>query len=621
MKINEKSKYILYIVLFMIFALVRFSYIFSTSGITDIDFKSMAIASSQFPFGIIKNSALLDYFSPVYYFLLHFVLLISKNEIFLRSFNAIIGLINIFVFINIGKKLQGRKLGIFLAIFISVNHFYLYYSNLIAPYCLDFLIGSLLINSLIDFIKKPNKKHFKNLNIFNCIFILINPLNCLYIASEFIIFYFLTEKRQYLKKIIAKLGFNSLITFLLIFPIAIFQYATINRMLIPLNMDGIGLNLSSLGLLINDYISPYLSFLAPETQTKSTLGMLYSFFLNTDLKNINTIKILITLFYSSILPLSVAIIFTFSAYKKDNRLKILFLLGLINLGFILLLNVYEILDTNPIYCIQFFITCAILLGYGIFSIKDILIQSLIIFCIITIQFINPEINSFNITINKKYATINVFNVFLKSYELNNQDLIIMPYLSNFAKLYYKDLTFFNFDYSELQKNSKNSLTKELTSKKAKTINKNNVFYLLYDYLAYRGENDIISKYFIENCIENSDLDGRIVLFIDKLNSKPLSIVSIERFSKNEKYNPRLKKIDPTTPDISKNQSRMLFDTLKSKVLYEFIVLLQRNFYCSKIIEYKKIDNDYYEIKNNTKNITNAINSFDSDYVFIIFHKI
>ena len=82
MKINEKSKYILYIVLFMIFALVRFSYIFSTSGITDIDFKSMAIASSQFPFGIIKNSALLDYFSPVYYFLLHFVLLISKNEIF-----------------------------------------------------------------------------------------------------------------------------------------------------------------------------------------------------------------------------------------------------------------------------------------------------------------------------------------------------------------------------------------------------------------------------------------------------------------------------------------------------------------------------------------------------------
>ena len=160
MKINEKSKYILYIMLFIIFALVRFNYIYSSIGIIDTDFKSIAIASSSFPFGIIKNCAIYDYFSPVYYFFLHFMLLISKNEIFIRIINAVIGLANIFIFINIGKKLLGRKLGIFLAVFLSVNHFYLYYSNLIAPYCLDFLMGSFLINALIDFIKKPNKKTF-----------------------------------------------------------------------------------------------------------------------------------------------------------------------------------------------------------------------------------------------------------------------------------------------------------------------------------------------------------------------------------------------------------------------------------------------------------------------------
>ena len=621
MKINEKSKYILYIVLFIIFALVRFGYIFSSAGINDIDFKSLSIASSGFPFGIIKNCAIMDYFSPAYYFILHFIMLISKNEIFIRTFSAIIGFINIFVLINIGKKLQGRKLGIFLALFLAVNHFYLYYSNLIAPYCIDFLIGSCLINSLIDFIKKPNKKHFKQLNIFNCAFILINPLNTLYVASEFAVLYFISEKRYFIKKIITRLGFNSIIAFVIIFPITIVQYAIINKMPISLNNEGIGLNLYSLGLMINEYISPYLSFLAPEMQTKSTLGMLYSFFLNTDIKNINTIKILITLFYSSILPILIAIIFTIKAYKKDYRLRILFLCAIINLSLILFLNIYETIDVNPIYCTQFFITCIILLGYGIFSIKDTVIQSIVIFCILTIQFINPEINSFNITINKKYATINAFNMFIKNQEINKQDLIIMPYLGNYARLYYKDLTFFNFDYSMLQKNTKNSFIKELINKNTKTINKNNIFYLLCDYLTNRRGNEYLTKYFIEECIEKLNPEGRIILVVDKLNSKPLTINTIDKIAQTNKYSPKLRKINPAISEIPKNQSKMLFEALKSKTLYEFLTLLENNFYCSKIIEYKKIDNDYYEIKNNSKNIIRAISSTDSDYAFIIFHKI
>ena len=327
------------------------------------------------------------------------------------------------------------------------------------------------------------------------------------------------------------------------------------------------------------------------------------------------------MFYSSILPLLIAVIFTFRAYKKDYRLRILFLLAIINLGFILILNVYEKLDVSPIYCTQFFITCIILLGYGIFSIKDAIFQSLVIFCILTIQFINPEINSFNISLNKKYATINVLNIYTKNYETTKEDVIIMPYMGNFAKLYYKDLNFMDFDYSMLQKNSKNCFIKELVNKKTKTINKNNIFHLLNDYLLFRGESEYITRYFAEKLIESSEeKEGKIILFVDKLNSKPLSVNSIEKIALNEKYSPKLRKINLARPDMSKNQSKMLFDALKSKVLYQFIDLLQRNFYCTKIIEYKKIDNDYYEIKNNTKNIVKAINSFDSDYVFIVFSK-
>ena len=100
MKINNNSKYVLYIILFIIFILIRISHLLSSGEIEEISFKSLSISASAWPFKIIYNTAVNDVFLPFYYLLIG----IFKNEILIKVINSIISLANIYVMILIGKN-------------------------------------------------------------------------------------------------------------------------------------------------------------------------------------------------------------------------------------------------------------------------------------------------------------------------------------------------------------------------------------------------------------------------------------------------------------------------------------------------------------------------------------
>ena len=157
MKINNNLKYIVYAILLVVFILVRINHILLSGEIDDISFKGLAISNSFWPFGIIKETVLNDVFLPTYYLITG----ILRHEIAIKIFNSLIAVANILVFIKISKKLFNEKMGLFVGILLSLNHFYLYYTNLIAPYCLIFLIHTLIINALIDYFKKPSKRILK----------------------------------------------------------------------------------------------------------------------------------------------------------------------------------------------------------------------------------------------------------------------------------------------------------------------------------------------------------------------------------------------------------------------------------------------------------------------------
>ena len=319
MKTNAGLKYIFYIALFLIFIIYRINSIIDFGGLLEIEYKTISIASSSFPFGIIKESILKDYFMPAYYLIIHFFFVIFKSEVLIRIINMLISFATIVYVVNIGKKLLGRTFGIFLALFLSLNHFFLYYTNLIAPYCLSFLIYAVAINYLIDFLKRPNRKNLKKLNILNCVVILGDSLGVLFVVSELAAFYILFSKKSLFKRTIVPLVSYSFGAFLIAFIALIVHYFSKTNLLILENYKSIGFNLNGLYLTINEFITPYLSFNIDSNQSKTTLGMLYSFFLNPQIKNINSLKILITLFYSSFLPMGLMIYFSAKSFIKNYK--------------------------------------------------------------------------------------------------------------------------------------------------------------------------------------------------------------------------------------------------------------------------------------------------------------
>lgn len=616
MKINNNLKFIFYIILFIVFILIRINHILLSGEIDEISFKGLAISNCVWPFGIIKETALNDNFMPLYYLFSG----ILRNEILIKIFNSIIALSNVLLVIKIGKKIHSEKLGLFLGIFLSLNHFFLYYTNLIAPYCLIFLVYTLIIDALFDYFKKPSKKNFKKVNILNCLLILADTFGFLFVLAELFVIYLFGKRKKIYSKESAKLLYFSFFAFLAAFPILITQFVVNSKLVILNNFNGVGFSISGLYLMLNDYVSPYLTYFAPEYQSKSTLGLIYSFILNPDFQNINSLKILITLFYGSILPLFVLIFFIVKACIKNYRLRLLYFISLLNFAILMFLVLIGKIELNPIYAANFFIAGMVVFGYGLFNLKDNYLKTIVIVCLLLIQLINPDVNAFNITIYKNYAVLNPVQTFIKEYKISNNDMLFMPHQGYFASKYFRNLRVFDYDDKYLQISKKNGIVKNLSNKKLKTINKKNIHYSMRNYLLQSKSNEYLTKYFVEKCFENQKQVDRIVVVIDKLNSKPISLEAIKKCANQRDYSPKLKKIDFAYMDLSQNQSKILFDALKSKTLYNFLNILNGNFRLSKIVEYKKIDNEYYKVEP-SENIIKSINSFDSDYVYLIFENI
>ena len=610
---SRNLKYVPYIILFIVFIVIRINYILLSGEIENISFKGLSISSCFWPFGVIKQTALYDLNLPFYYLITGLL----RNEILIKIFNTLISLLNIYVFFLIGKRIHSDKLGIFLALFLTINHFFLYYSNLIAPYCLIFLIHSCLFYILFDYIKKPSKKSFKCLNFLNCMLILCDTYGFIYVACELFFLNILGKKRKVYKKQLPKFLISAFACFMFCFPVFITQYIVNSKLVIPNTFDSVGLNLSSIYLMLSEYVTPFLSFLAPETQSKSTLGLLYSFFLSSDVKNINAIKMLITLFYSTILPIIAMVWFAIKVYRKNLKFKIIWLISLINVGVILLLMLFEKIEVQPIYTIPLFIILIITLGYGIFIIKDVVIKGILILCLLFIQVINPEISAFDITLKKNYATLNPIKIFIKDFQITKDDILIMPHNGKFASYYFKKQRFLPYDENDLRFSKKQSFIRHISTKRAKSINKRNVSYLVKEFLTENRVNGYMLAYFNDELFNKNEPIERCILIIDKLNSKPISQNSISKYANQRDYSWHPRKIDFRYADISQNKSKNLYDALKSKTIYNLISILGMNLELDSIVEYKKIDNEYYRIAP-SDNPYKAISSYDSDYVFLIF---
>ena len=611
---------LIYIIIILFYFTIRFIFSSNHTGISEPDFKTICISSSNFPLEIIKETVINTLFLPTYYFFIHFLKNISENEVIFRLFNCFISFITLFFVILSIKKLIKNKncilYALFCGIFLSSSHFFYYYTNSISPYCIHFLTESLVILSLICYLQKNNDKNLIMLLIADLICIFSNSNGYLFVLSQIIVLNLIKKEKNIKAQTI--LSKYSLIAILIIFPFILAQYIISTNLLITDNINKIDLNFDSFFLTINELTTPYLSFEAPDYQTKSTLGMLYGLFLNKSF-NINSLKIILTIIFASVIPILTTLYLTIKCYKKNPIIRIITKTTLLYSLLILIIISLNKSGIIPVYFTPLFLGILINITCGLYYIKDIFIKITIAFCLIAIQYINPSAETFNVTIKKNHNTLKCIDLFIKDFNITKTDFIIMPYLGQYAKLYYKNLAFMDFDYEMLK--TKNKIINNLISKNAKTINKKNIHFLMQPYLNEKTPNEYINKYFIENYDKKGQEFNNIILIIDKKNSKTVSKQSILKCSTDTQYNPKLKKISFKNPNTPQNQAKTLFDSIKTKTLYNILDILIQNFYLKEIVEYKKINDKYYKLNTNKNNLIDAINSAESDYIFIIFKKL
>lgn len=623
MKIKNNYRYIYYVIFLLLFAIVRYKFACANFNLTDLEFKSIAISSSNLPFGIIKNTAIYDNFLPAYYFLIHFFakyLTLFKATVSIKILNSLLALLTALFIFKIGRKLLNNWLGLFLAVLITLNHYFLYYSSLIAPYGLNFAIGAILIYFLINYLELPSKRHYKRLSLANCAMILCVEQGIIFVICELIVLYLQTSKKKQPQKLVFRLTNTAFISFLITLPLILTQLIIASNQII-VNTEGIGLNFDSFYLLLNDFVSPYLSFNMPQNQTQTTLGLLYSFFINPKINNINACKILLTLVYGSFIPICTLIFFSLKAYFKNYKNKVIGLISALNLIIILILCSNNHLILSPINAPMVFLSLIILMGYGIFLIKDEIIKIIFVTCLLGITLVKPNVNAYIIGMYQNQSTIAIIDSIIKERQIKKDTILIIPHQGRFAKLYYDKLSIMNFDFEQLKSNSKKEITRNLTSKDTKSINKYNVSKQLRKFLFENTLNRFLVQKLIKELVEQDNNSKEIIILADKSNVKLLSPRAIKKTALEEHYNIKPKKISILHPNLTPNKTKMLYDALKTKTFYNLVNIINSDFHITQIVEYKNVDNDIFKQKSNNYDIFSHLYlNKNSDMVIFVFRK-
>lgn len=95
----------------------------------------------------------------LYYIIVRMVNVIFGETLFgIRAFSALIGTISVYVIFLLGKELYSKKAGYISAIFLSINHTHIFYSQEIRPYILLCLFTCVSFLLFIKFLKRQKLK-------------------------------------------------------------------------------------------------------------------------------------------------------------------------------------------------------------------------------------------------------------------------------------------------------------------------------------------------------------------------------------------------------------------------------------------------------------------------------
>ena len=348
--------------------------------------------------------------TPFYFYLLHFwINLFGESDIALKVLSLIFSLATIPYSFKLAKKFVNERLALLAPLFFVFNTFNVVYSTEVRMYSSILFLTVLSMNYLFEYIKTDDTKPLIKLTFTNFIMPYTFIGSIVFVIAQIVSTIIIYAKSKSLKNYLIS---NGILTLLLIpyFITLMAFYVKRSSFLLSHVTD----------FSLSNIFGIFQNFLAPD------FGTIFWATLNPFYINLYTLLFVY-------IPLFVAIYIIYSAIKNsDNTVKCLSLVTFITFLVFVIFAMNKTIVLAPRYLIFISPLLLILLTIGLKEVKkSIAIAFVIYYAVFSIYFIFTDKNVKTLKTNSLMASINVIN----SLNLNNKDMVIMPFASSVIEHY------------------------------------------------------------------------------------------------------------------------------------------------------------------------------------------
>lgn len=474
---------------------------------------TLVTASQSFPKGIIKALVTKNFHMPLYYFLLHFwILLFGDSAISLRLMPVLFGTLCIPAAYACGKELFSKFAGFSAAILVTINSFMISYSHFGKFYALLELLGFLSVYLIIKISKDPQNKYFVWLSAVNACIIYTYVIGFVFVGMQFLVFagYDFVKNKKNLKKWIRYMC----LMILLMTPIAPMILEIIKNTQNPIYMPGFwwyNYTSDSIAVVLMTWFSPAIPvyFVGTEMVRSLPLNFGWSFFWN-------------------VLPSLFAGFFIYVSARKERFVSLLLTTTLL---FVLCEFVATLLGRFalvPRYTLLAFPSVVLAVGTGIalFSKRNFYYIFLSFFVFLNISYVCIDDIVGSRFSNPRNIILPLAH-HLKTMRLHKGDKIFIPMRGYLLKYFYhpKDVDVISFDLNYVLKTGDRQIVSKLYSDMDIDESKSNGKQKLKRYITSMEPTVAISNYIVRDVVRDLNPDNSVVL-IDSC-PRPLNSLNLE----------------------------------------------------------------------------------------------
>lgn len=404
-------KYLFFVMMLLIFIGLSLRLVFIDNPLWYDEAHSVLIAKMGFPFEI--NKYLLDtdlQHTPFYFYILHFwIKLFGENDIILKILSLIFALFSIPAIYSLARKFLDRNIALIAPLLLAFNTFHIIYSTEVRMYSLVMLLSILSVNYLYEYLETDNNKSLLKLSIVNFILPYTFTGAFVFILAQIIAVIFVFAKSRNLKNYFI----SNFILFIFLIPyfIIILGYSLKRREFLLSHVTEF--SLANIFGIFQNFLAPFCG-----SVFWSTLNPFYLDF-----------KTLIFIY----IPVFVSVYLIYKAVKNaDKNALLLSVLTFITFLIFVLFAVNRTIVLAPRYLIFILPLMLILVSLGLVKCKKtFVIIFLFYYCIASTYFVYSDESLSKLKYDSLISPIK----YIETLNLNNKDMVIMPFASSVISHY------------------------------------------------------------------------------------------------------------------------------------------------------------------------------------------